>query len=120
MKLCAAALVFKDHKIVCIDDAKGRGIILPGGKCDGNEDPEHAAKRELYEETGLIGFDPLLLLHMPFHNGSYTFCYLMSLKEYEPVDSDEGNVILAGWSDLFQSKYGWWYKILQQELRKVV
>ena len=39
---------------------KGR-LAFPGGFVDYGEDPEHAVLRELKEETGVDGFDPVAL-----------------------------------------------------------
>ena len=39
---------------------KGR-LAFPGGFVDYGEDPEHAVLRELEEETGVDGFDPVAL-----------------------------------------------------------
>lgn len=39
---------------------------LPGGFMENSEDPEHAARREVYEETGLdVEIDRLLSAHSP-------------------------------------------------------
>ena len=50
-KVTVKAVFKKDGRILCVKDLKGIWE-LPGGKIDGNEQPEEALKRELAEELG--------------------------------------------------------------------
>jgi 8-oxo-dGTP diphosphatase len=57
-KPCGEAVVVDEDQVLLIRRAvepwKGRWD-LPGGFCDGDEHPMHAAERELHEEVGLTG-----------------------------------------------------------------
>lgn len=66
-------------KVLAIDCAKGRGIILPGGKFERGTDKTFAdaARRELLEETGVkAGFMSLLFQGMSPDN-YYIYCFLV-------------------------------------------
>ena len=45
-------VVWRDGKILAVNNRRWGGFSCPGGKVDGTESLEDAAKRELLEETG--------------------------------------------------------------------
>lgn len=52
--LAASAAVFREGKVLIARRVKPPALwSLPGGRVEKNEDPEEAAERELYEETGV-------------------------------------------------------------------
>lgn len=52
--LAASAAVFRNGKVLIARRVKLPALwSLPGGRIEKNESPEQAAKRELYEETGV-------------------------------------------------------------------
>ena len=52
---CASAFIIDPYtkKILLIKHKKNRKWTQPGGHIEGDETPEEAALREVYEETGL-------------------------------------------------------------------
>jgi 8-oxo-dGTP diphosphatase len=53
--LAASAAVFRDGKVLIARRVKPPALwSLPGGRVEKNEDPNDAAERELYEETGVV------------------------------------------------------------------
>jgi len=47
------AIIQRDKKILCVDLSYYKGLGLPGGIINGDEEPIGALKREVFEETGL-------------------------------------------------------------------
>lgn len=69
-------LLRQDHK------PQGGTWGVPGGKVDPNEPPEHAALRELVEETGLKPAQPLLQLQTTYVcDTGFSFVYYMFALE---------------------------------------
>jgi len=53
--LAASAAVFRDGKVLIARRVKPPTLwSLPGGRVEKNENPNDAAERELYEETGVV------------------------------------------------------------------
>lgn len=107
----ASCIVEEEGKILGLKCAKGRGIILPGGKLEFNEDPADTALRELYEETGVIGYNAKFVLMQINHDGFIGFTYsAQSSKIKEGFKTPEGESVLTDWKTLFQSSFREDYK----------
>lgn len=77
--LSAATYVERDGKILLLKRAGGEGTGLwwiPGGAVERDERPEVAARRELFEESGLVPTGPLWVIGVfPQHvYGQDTYC----------------------------------------------
>jgi 8-oxo-dGTP pyrophosphatase MutT (NUDIX family) len=84
------------NEYLTIDCAKGRGIILPGGKYEEDDQTfERTAERELYEETGVVGVADKLVFHGMAPDGYYVYCFTMKDVSYHDIkeETDEGLVL---------------------------
>jgi ADP-ribose pyrophosphatase YjhB (NUDIX family) len=111
---CGEAVVVRDGKVLLLrragDPHRGSWDV-PGGFCDGDEHPMHAAERELEEELGLAGQATayigawLDVYGEPAPDGIQTHCitsaYLVALEEpgAEPRPNPE-EATDYGWFDL--------------------
>ncbi len=99
-----------------INCAKGRGVILPGGGWEPEKDKsfQECAAREALEETGLI-CDPTkmkYIWHGPDGFGYTVFGFLCTGVKGTPIVTNEGSPVIAHREDLYNSKFGAWYRIL--------
>ena len=86
-----AALVFAfDGARIVIADIKGRGWCVPSGRLEPGESPEAAARREAWEEAGLIlgslGPLGLTVFHQP-GTGEFSCaqCFVATVARIEPI-----------------------------------
>lgn len=104
------------RRLAAIDCAKGRGIILPGGKWEKSELFEEAAYREFREETNCF-LDSLPKLFYQgfcdFDNYCYTFLGECCSYSYD-VTTPEGRTLWATWDDLMKSSFRAYYSLLKQ------
>ena len=111
-----------DHGFVGLKCAKGRGIILPGGKWEaGKETFKQTAEREFKEETGLRAEVAKLLFHGLAEDGYYVYAFLGSLQErFKEVTTAEGKSCLIHWPDLLKSHFNGYYELLQDRFNEWV
>lgn len=62
------AIVFRQHSILVITDARGEKYIIPGGRKQKGEDPAATLRRELLEESGWEIGNVVQLGFMHFHH----------------------------------------------------
>lgn len=94
------------HAIIC---AKGRGVILPGGKVEHGESLADAAERELYEEAGLQADDLIPLFSSPVGPHDVTTFVCPSWRG-RLRSSSEGQAVIAPRDALLASIYGNYYR----------
>jgi ADP-ribose pyrophosphatase YjhB (NUDIX family) len=66
-ELCVGTVVVADDQILLVRRGRGAGVGLwsiPGGRVELGETMAQAALRELFEETGIGGRDPIYLGHV--------------------------------------------------------
>lgn len=92
-KLDVRGAVFKDNKILLVQEKEDGLWSLPGGWADVNESPSEAIKREIYEETGyqvnIIKIAALLdkrkydhPKHLPH---TYKCFFIGTIENFDPV-----------------------------------
>lgn len=108
------ALVFAvDGERIAIAHIVDRGWCIPGGKLEPGERPEHAARREAYEEAGLT-LGPLLPLgYTTRADGDaqrpIAACYLAGIESIEPLSSqwESTEMRLVPWNEIESLYYLW-------------
>jgi 8-oxo-dGTP pyrophosphatase MutT (NUDIX family) len=114
MKASAVALIPTAGGFVALECAKGRGIILPGGKCEQGELYSETAVRETLEETGIIVRPKKLIFHAPDFCGFHCFTWLCQIMDASgKQDSGEGKVIVANWKELMTGHFRAYYECLR-------
>lgn len=100
---CVSVLaVTKENKMLLVRQYRPTieqdSIELPSGHIEKNEIPEQAALRELFEETGYKGYNPLLIGIIATDTGrlgNRLWCYLMKdVEEYSECSTSEINEIM--------------------------
>mgnify|MGYP003423951895 CR=1 FL=1 len=117
MKLgCIAVVPAIGGGFVGIECAKGRGLILPGGKVE-TTDPSwnHTASRELVEETGLKipHWDFKYLWQGPDGQNHIVMAYLASGRYKCPTKATaEGKPQVVWPCDLYKSTFAAYYRAM--------
>jgi 8-oxo-dGTP pyrophosphatase MutT (NUDIX family) len=118
------SLVYMDELIVAINCAKGRGLVLPGGKCDEAESFHQAAARELYEEAGLTATKQRFLFGGADCDGVFCYAFLTEVAESAlsielKPNRERHSVELVSWDVLIQrSYYHGYYRVLREVIMK--
>ncbi|MFN2176041.1 MAG: NUDIX hydrolase [Anaerolineales bacterium] len=95
-KIDVRGAVFKENKLLLVEEIKEKGWTLPGGWADVGDLPSHAVEREVFEESGFIvrakkvigiydgnRIDPLELFH------AYKIVFYCEIMGGEEKISDE-------------------------------
>jgi 8-oxo-dGTP pyrophosphatase MutT (NUDIX family) len=89
--------ITENNEVIMVKQYRHSGDIIsieiPGGVIDGDEKPEHAAQRELLEETGYLfeNFELISTIYPnPATSNNVTYCYLaLGGKKVQEQDLDE-------------------------------
>ena len=118
----ACVLIKKDDKIllVSVNPRFGTGWCLPGGKHEPGELGKDAAKRELYEETGLVvdyGDMHFIYYGPSVEPGFLVTTYKAEYWEGEPKEMEAGLQVKWGTKeDLLASPFSKYYSRFAHEL----
>jgi len=122
VKIGCCGLIFdrKTAEILCIECAKGRGLILPGGKFEPEKDNGFGETmiRELQEETGVIAKKMYPIFHALAPDGYYDYTFLISDWDESGIveETSEGKVVWATrpQSQIFNPYYELMFIALQE------
>jgi len=96
------------HVLVVVDPEDSFHISMPGGMVESGESDEDAARRELWEETGLIAGD-IVELRSDIENGLRITLFRVISASGKLRGSEEGSVRWATLEELLHSKFGDYY-----------
>ncbi len=80
MTLGARVVVLEDNQVLLVRHTYSPGWILPGGGVEHGETLVQAALREIREESGIVGEDPVLhgiFSNEPRFKGDHVACYVV-------------------------------------------
>lgn len=90
-RIGACGIVPKGNRVLAIECAKGRGLVLPGGKFEVVNDKTYksCAAREVYEETGVLvnNQDSRLVASLGCFDGYYVYFFKFPSYQYEELKS---------------------------------
>ncbi len=120
--------VFRNGKILAVNNRKWGKFSAPGGKLEEGESPEEAARRELLEETGcaaisikhVAGAVHEPMKHDPEHVKWFCSGYIADIGDQEPKVNEKGTqpfwttVEDMKANSLFPEWYEWWFGLLDK------
>jgi 8-oxo-dGTP pyrophosphatase MutT (NUDIX family) len=114
---CVSVVIPIPGHIVAIECAKGRGLVLPGGKWEKEtgETYKEAAARELKEEANLTAKEQQLLYAGFNIDGYFCHSFLTSVSDIEKMKGNdrEGDAVLVEIEELIsKSAFKAYYEIL--------
>lgn len=105
-----------DKKILAIVDSKDSFYVtLPGGGIETGETADDAARRELWEETGLIAGD-IIEVRTDEEPGVIVTLFRVKNAAGKIRSSDEGLAVWVDVEDLLGGKYGTYYAKIFKEI----
>lgn len=103
-----------DGKVLVVVSEDGL-MTLPGGMVESGESDEEGARRELWEETGLIASD-LVELRTDLENGLYIALFRVLSAAGKIKSSNEGEPRWVEPQELLQTKFGDYYSRIFEDL----
>jgi 8-oxo-dGTP pyrophosphatase MutT (NUDIX family) len=103
----SCVLIIKDNLVLAVTRGKGTdNWALPGGKQEIGETPKQTAKRELFEETGIIAFNLNLVYEAKNIDNWFTSIYIPEEYIGNITPSDEGDVAYVPINKIKEGSFG--------------